>query len=90
MQCFADCRCEICSDLSTWNSKEWTWFQDESTEFWFRFCPVCVRKAEASLGNAYKKWAHDPMGKRMLARRLIDISGIADMDMDAFTKRRRL
>ena len=42
------------------------------------------------MGNAYKKWAQDPMGKRMLARRLIDISGIADMDMDAFTKRRRL
>ena len=50
-----------------------------------------MRKAEASLGDAYKK-AHDPMGKRMVARRLLDItlSGIADMGIDAFTKRRRL
>ena len=91
MACFAVSRCEICRSLSTWNSEGWTWFQDER-KFWYKFCPACVQKVHTSLQvlPAYKWRAKDdPMADRMLKRRLVDISGIAD-GMDEFTKRRRL
>ena len=87
----ADIRCEICRDLSAWNSEGWTWIQGEK-RWWHKFCPACVQKVHTSLQvlPAYKWRAKDdPMADRMLKRRLVDISGIAD-GMDEFTKRRRL
>ena len=87
----AEIRCEICRDLSAWNSEGWTWIQDEE-RWWHKFCPACVQRVHTSLQvlPAYKVRAiDDPMADRMRKRRLVDISAIP-VGKDEFTKKRRL
>ena len=87
----ADIRCEICSDLSAWNSEGWTWIQDEE-RWWHKFCPACVQRAHTSLQVlpiCRVRPENDPMAVRMRLRRLVDISAISD-GKDEFTKKRRL